>query len=330
MSFKNCLITLTNDSLIEKNIILLQNTRTMTEKNIHNVKASTQFKRKHKADYGKEKIEILYEDKDIIVINKPTGMLSVPYPGSKARTAQDVLEKIMRSRGTFTSGHKPFVVHRLDRDTSGVMMFALNEEVQKKIMHTWHKMVTERIYRAVAENPRNKNLYLEESGLIDDPLAQNSHHVGYVPKKDDKKIDTVPARTHFRTVLRGPTHTLFELELDTGKKNQIRAHLASRHYPLAGDENYRAQTDPFFRLALHARTLEFLHPVSGKKMKFEIPEPEEWMTYVENGDSHPRTPVWNIHTNVRKPIYEDFSPKSGPTRKSLRKMDYISQGKNKR
>ena len=298
----------------------------------HHVKASTQYKRENKKDYGHEKIEILYEDKDIVVIHKPSGMLSCSYPGSKAKTAQEVLEKIMRSKGSWTPNHRPLVVHRLDRDTSGVMMFALNEGTQKKVMATWHKMVTERLYRAVAENPRNPEKILTDSGLIDDPLAQNAFHVGYVPK-EDQEVDTVPARTNFAVIKRGPTHTLFELSLDTGKKNQIRAHLSSRHYPLAGDENYRAKTDPFGRLALHARTLEFVHPSTGKKMKFEVPEDESWMKYVEKGDLHPKTPIWelerigklnqNQHSAKKAPEY------SGPkvSNKELRKMDFISRGK---
>lgn len=256
------------------------------------VKASTQFKRENKSDYGKERIEILYEDDDLCVINKPTGMLSCPYPGSRARTAQDALEQIMRKKGTLNANHKPLVVHRLDRDTSGVMMFAFTENAQKIIMDTWHTMVTERLYHAVAENPKDAEKELANSGLIDDPLAFNSHNVGYVPK-DDSKVKTVSARTNFRVVERGKTHTLFELSLDTGKKNQIRAHLSSKGYPLAGDENYRAKTDPFHRLALHARTLEFIHPFTKKKMMFQVPEPTEWIEYVKKGDFHPETPIWN-------------------------------------
>lgn len=298
---------------------------------VHNVKASTQFKREHKADYGKEKIEILYEDKDIVVINKPSGMLSVPYPGSKSRTALDVLEKLMRSKGTFSAGHKPYVVHRLDRDTSGVMMFALNESVQKKVMNTWHKMVTERLYHAVAENPRDKKKILADSGLIDDELAQNAHHVGYVPKDSDEKVETVKARTNYKIILRGKTHSLFELSLDTGKKNQIRAHLSSKGYPLAGDENYRAHTDPFYRLALHARTLEFNHPVTGEHMKFEVPEPEEWIKYVEKGDEHPRTPIWR---EKKVPQTQDFVPtndfKKRLSKKQTSHMDFITRGKSER
>ena len=111
-----------------------------------------------------------------------------------------------------------------------------------------------------------------------------------LPKGERPK--TVKAVTHFRIIERGPTHTLFELSLDTGKKNQIRAHLSSKGYPLAGDENYRAKTDPFHRLALHARTLEFAHPVTGKKMRFEVPEDKEWIEYVKKGDPHPQKPIW--------------------------------------
>ena len=306
---------------------------------LHHVKASTQYKREFKPDYGHEKIDILYEDKDIVVINKPSGMLSVPYPGSKARTALDVLENLMRKNGTYTSSHHPFTVHRLDRDTSGVMMFALSEPVQKKVMATWHKMVTERLYHAVAENPKtashghqhtahNQFELLPDSGIIDDPLAQNAHHVGYVPHDESDSAETVAARTHFITILRGPTHTLFELSLDTGKKNQIRAHLASKGYPLAGDENYRARTDPFHRLALHARTLDFVHPTTGKKMHFEVPEPEEWLKYVEKGDLHPTTPIWReVAKAYETERAESVMNKPHLSRKQASHMDFISQGK---
>ena len=185
------------------------------------VKASTEYKRAHKADYGREKIELLYHDQWIAVINKPSGLLSVPYPGSKVRTAQSVLEEMLRKQGEANSKHKPYVVHRLDRDTSGVMMFALTEQAQEKIMNTWHTMVTERLYHALAEIGRNAEP-LPESGLIDDPLAQNAHNVGFVPKKGDKDnkghdFKTVAARTHYKMLLQGPSHILFELSLDTGK-----------------------------------------------------------------------------------------------------------------
>jgi 23S rRNA pseudouridine1911/1915/1917 synthase len=321
------------------------------------VKASTQYKRGHKADYGREQIEILYEDQYLVVINKPSGMLSVPYPGSKSRTALDVLEQMLRKTGTCSATHRPFTVHRLDRDTSGVMMFALTEPAQQKIMDTWHTIVKERLYRAVAQNPQKNPL--PDSGIIAEPLAYNAHNIGFVPHSGDvpsektKRTDrngqevpiyekhlgfennkaefkTVPARTHYRILARGPTHTLFELSLDTGKKNQIRAHLASKGYPLAGDENYRAETNPFGRLALHARTLEFEHPFTGKHMKFEIAEPAEWLEYVQKGDPHPVQPVWfatGKETESSKPHKKPQEMTKRISGKKLAEMDFITRGK---
>ena len=309
------------------------------------VKASTQYKREHKSDYGREKIEILYQDQYLVVINKPAGLLSVPYPGSKVRTAQSVLEELLRKQGTVNAKHKPYIVHRLDRDTSGVMMFALTEAAQQKIMNSWHTMVTERLYHAVAEkSPKTNNFDydLQDSGIIDDDIAQNAHNVGFVPKAgevDNKghEFKTVHARTHYKKVLEGPTHVLFELSLDTGKKNQIRAYLAAHGYPLAGDEEHRAHTDHFHRLCLHARTLEFYHPFTGEHMKFEVPEPEEWSEYVSRGDKHPEKTVWDSERNSQhhKNQHEKKADNEMPferklTRKQTAHMDFIKKGQNHR
>ena len=229
-------------------------------------------------------IEILYVDQYIAVINKAPGLLSVPFPGFKGKTAQSVLEDILRKQGRANSKHHPFAVHRLDRDTSGVMMFALTAQAQKIIMDNWHKMVTGRIYHALAEVPRPGSkfppLENETEGWIKDDLSFNAHHVGYV-KRDGKggpssASGTTKARTHYKILKKGSRYALFELELDTGKKNQIRAHLAAYGYPLAGDKEHRAHTDPFNRLCLHACTLEFTHPFTHEQMKFEVPEPQKW------------------------------------------------------
>ena len=326
---------------------------------------STEYRKEHKKDFGSEKIEILYEDQWIVIINKPSGILSCPYPGSRSRTAQGVLEEIMRKKGVLNSHHKPLVVHRLDRDTSGVMMFALTENAQKVIMDTWHQMVSERLYRAMAENPVGGKV-LADSGLIDDPLAFNAYNVGFVPKSGDKpsrmagkredsvyekhldskngqpEFKTVPARTNYRVISRGKAYTLFELSLDTGKKNQIRAHLASKGYPLAGDENFRAKSDPFVRLCLHARTLEFDHPFTHEHLKFEVPEPAEWQKYVESEKSV-KVATWlqpekGSHKNADRNggrRFSDDGRKHGEsalpnhmTGKQKSHMDFIQRGKN--
>ena len=246
----------------------------------------------------KKTIEILFEDPHLIVILKPEGLLSVPYQGSNGKSAIEILEKLMRKKGTWSKNRKPLAVHRLDRDTSGVMMFALNERAQKKIMDNWHTLVTGRIYRALAENPPAKKNALPENGTIEDSLAYNAKHIGFVPKKMEEdnryknfqhhkstctykphNFKTTSARTHYKIIKRGKNHTLFELSLDTGRKNQIRVHLASKGYPLCGDNHYRAKTNPFNRLTLHARTLEFVHPFSNEQLKFEVPEPKEWLDF---------------------------------------------------
>jgi 23S rRNA pseudouridine1911/1915/1917 synthase len=269
-----------------------------------------------------DSFQIIFQDDYLAVVYKPAGLLSVSYPGGHGQTALDMLETAMRKQGTWNNGHHPFAVHRLDRDTSGVLMFALSYPAQQTIMNTWHTMVTERLYRAVGENQKStKASTLPVSGLIDAPLAQNAYHQSYVPTNIQKEkqqestqashfnnaphtdthhhkkhrtapinskmpssqtsqLQLIPARTHYKVIEKGSVYTLFELSLDTGKKNQIRAHLAYLGYPLAGDTNYRANTNPFHRLALHARTLDFIHPYTGKKMHFEVPEPANWQQTV--------------------------------------------------
>lgn len=224
------------------------------------------------------KFNVLFQDQNIAVICKSENLLSVPYPGFRGKTALGLLEENMRKRGTYSAKRRPFAVHRLDRETSGVMMFALNERAQKTIMDSWQTMVTERLYRAVAENPRGRASALPDEGTIDSPLAYNAYNIAYVPKGGtDGKLKTVSARTNYKIIARGKQFTMFELSLDTGRKNQIRAHLSSLGFPLCGDKNYRAKTNPFGRLALHARVLEYVNPWTKEQQRFEIPEPPEWL-----------------------------------------------------
>ena len=224
-------------------------------------------------------MKVLYIDKDIAVIDKPCGLLSVPYEGSSGRTALSLLESYMRKRGLYTQGHKPFAVHRLDRDTSGVMMFALSRRIKDAVMKQWQTMVTERLYIAVAKNPQ-KRQPCAESGTINTPIAFNAHKSGYVPLAQSS-ARTLSAITHYRVVARGKTHTLFCLSLDTGRKNQIRAHLESIGYTICGDKSHGSKDNPFERLALHARTLSFSHPTTHASMRFEIPEPTNWEAFVK-------------------------------------------------
>lgn len=253
-------------------------------------------------------LEVLFEDQWIVVVSKPSGMLSVGFPGSRGKTAEDILADMNRSRGKV----RVSAVHRLDRDTSGVMMFALSVEAKKRIMDDWQDMVSERVYRAVCARPANaarasrdsRANELPDSGTIDAPLAYNRSDVAYVPKKGDAKAlrDAEKAVTHFRVIERGARYDLVECSLETGRKNQIRAHMAHLGHPVAGDEVYGASSAAgqagapdssastgadratvAERLCLHARVLAFTHPFTGAQHRFEVPEPESFAKLVKAG-----------------------------------------------
>lgn len=255
------------------------------------------------------RVEILYKDSNVIIIYKPEGLLSVSFSGSRGKTAQGIIEQILRKTGEYSAKYRPLVVYRLDRETSGLMMFATNERAQKVIMDNWHSMVTSRKYIALSENPSNFKKYgiLPDAGIINDNIAYNAYNIGYVPEKNNLKKDffkiskdgkkhktnfysekildnqrkrpikEISARTHFKVLNRWDKFTLFELELDTGRKNQIRAHLASKGYPLVGDFNYRAKSDLFGRLCLHAKSLEYIDPWTNEEKKFLYDPPKEWL-----------------------------------------------------
>ena len=233
-------------------------------------------------------LEVLFEDQWIIVVNKPSGMLSVGFPGFHGKSAQDILTDMKKNKGKVRIA----AVHRLDRDTSGVMMFACTVEAKERIMNDWQEIVSERTYRCVCERDVDAAL-LPDSGTIDAPIAYNRADVGYVPKSSDRKAlkDAEKAVTRFRVIERGKDFDLVECELETGRKNQIRVHMAHIGHPVAGDDVYgsvakraagishgkQALTD---RLALHARVLAFTHPFTNEQKRFESPEPTSFVKLV--------------------------------------------------
>ena len=168
-----------------------------------------------------------------------------------------------------------YVVHRLDRDTSGLMMFAKTEESQQVLRHNWNNMILERLYVAVLEG------YLEEDkGYVKSRLAENSQFVVY---STDVPGEGRLAVTHYEVMERGHGYTLAQFSLDTGRKNQIRVHASDLGHPIAGDRKYGASTSPIHRLALHAMTLRFAHPVTRKDMNFQTPIPAAFIGAVRKG-----------------------------------------------
>lgn len=213
------------------------------------------------------RIEIVYEDDDIIVINKGYGLLSVATLSNKSKeeNAYDILRNYLKS---VNPRNKIFIVHRLDRDTSGLMMFAKSEEAQNVLRHNWNNMILERLYVAVLEG------YLEQDkGYVKSRLAENSQFVVYSTEDPEEGKLAV---THYEVLGRGNGYTLAHFSLDTGRKNQIRVHASDLGHPIAGDRKYGATKSPIHRLALHARTLRFAHPVTRKDMNFETPVPPKF------------------------------------------------------
>ncbi|MDE7402546.1 MAG: RluA family pseudouridine synthase [Muribaculaceae bacterium] len=213
-----------------------------------------------------QRIQIVYEDDDVLVINKGYGLLSVGTNSKKREeNAYDIMKNYVKS---VDSRNKLWVVHRLDRHTTGLMMFAKSEKAHDVLRHNWNNIILERLYVAVLEG------YLEEDkGYVKSRLAENSQYVVYSTDNPDEGRIAV---THYEVLGRGNGYTLAHFSLDTGRKNQIRVHSADLGHPIAGDRKYGAQTSPINRLCLHAQTLRFAHPITRKDMNFQTPIPREF------------------------------------------------------
>lgn len=216
--------------------------------------------------FNHPRIELVYEDEDVMVINKGYGMLSVGTASKKKEeNAYDIMREYVK---TVDPRNKLWVVHRLDRHTTGLMMFAKSERAHDVLRHNWNNIILERLYVAVLEG------YLEqEKGYIKSRLTENSQYVVY---STDVPGEGRVAVTHYEVMGQGNGYTLAHFSLDTGRKNQIRVHAADMGHPIAGDRKYGAQTSPIHRLALHAQTLRFAHPVTKKDMNFQTPVPREF------------------------------------------------------
>lgn len=213
--------------------------------------------------FSNPRLKIVYEDDDIIVVNKGYGLLSVGTDTKKDGTAYSLLREYLKRKDP---RNKIFIVHRLDQHTSGLMMFAKNVEAKERMQHNWNNMVLERKYIAIVENgPLDP-----EEGEIRSYLAENSAHEVYSTKNPEEGQLAV---TRYKTLKVRGGYAMVELSLETGRKNQIRVHMKEAGHPIAGDRRYGASTSPIHRLALHARTLRFVHPTTSRDMNFSCPLP---------------------------------------------------------
>lgn len=218
------------------------------------------------------RLRLVYEDDDIIVVDKGYGLLSVGTDSSKksnVETAYSILRQYVKSKHP---SNKIFIVHRLDRDTSGLMVFAKTMEAKEALQHNWSNMVLERKYVALLDGELP-----QESGEVRSHLAETVQHEVY---STDDPSEGKLAVTRYRVRRRGKGHTLAEFSLDTGRKNQIRVHARDLGCPITGDRRYGNGSGPLHRLALHAETLRFAHPVSRRDMNFTSPVPSQFYKYV--------------------------------------------------
>ncbi len=214
-------------------------------------------------------IEIVYEDDAVMVIDKPAGLLTIATETEKRETAYYVMNAYLKMRDVPRPG-RVFIVHRLDRETSGLLVFAKDDAAKQRLQKDWSS--AEKRYYAVVEGmPKDREAriesYLSETAtfkVYSEPAGDASKH----------------AITRYKVLRTGKGRALLDLMLETGKKHQIRVHAADIGCPVVGDKKYGASTNPIRRLALHAYSLSFIHPVTRKRMHFAIPLPKSFAALV--------------------------------------------------
>jgi tRNA pseudouridine32 synthase/23S rRNA pseudouridine746 synthase/23S rRNA pseudouridine1911/1915/1917 synthase len=213
------------------------------------------MRKRPRRDFLPHGLALLYEDREILVVDKPAGLLTIGTERDKSRTAYFILTDYVR-KGAARSRNRVFIVHRLDRETSGVLVFAKSEEAKRRLQGAWEE--TEKTYLAVVRGRCQKN-----ADTITTYLAENAAHVVYSTSDPAKgKLSHTAYRVHKQT----KDLSLLEVQLLTGRKNQIRVHLAGIGHPIVGDKKYGGDQESRGGLALHARSISFSHPVSGERL----------------------------------------------------------------
>lgn len=218
-----------------------------------------------RAEVDKSLLHVVYEDEDVVVIDKPEGLCTIAVPGHpEIPTAYHMVDQYVKDTGRKRS--RIWIVHRLDRDTSGLLLFAKNQQAQNILRYNWDAMVEDRRYIAVTEGVLTPQQGRYESYLFENPVTKRV----YSANREGGKW----AATNFYVVKSSARHSLVELELETGRKNQIRVHLSEHGCPIVGDTKYGAKYNPLGRMGLHAFCLTFHQPRTGEIIDLQTPIPE--------------------------------------------------------
>ena len=217
--------------------------------------------------HERKDLPIIYEDEDIIAINKPSGLLSIASDKEKGRTAYRLISDYVAQ---FDKKNRIYVVHRLDEDTSGVLIFAKSNAVKEALQNHWQEIVETRAYYAIVEGKMEKS-----EDVLKDYLTENNLHLVYVTKDKQKGKLSITA---YKTIAYKEPYSLLDVRLSSGRKNQIRVQLGHRGHYVVGDDKYGEPSDPIKRLGLHAYRLVLTNPLSGKRYELETPMPDVFKT----------------------------------------------------
>lgn len=273
------LLNVENDDILIN--FLKKNIRNKSKNNIKTMLLNNQIyvndRSEKRYDYGLKKgdkvliksfrstinnIKIIYEDNDLIVIDKPSGLLSISTSKEKDITAYHIVSNYVKEKN---KNNRIFILHRLDKDTSGILMFAKSEKIKKLFQGNWNKNIINRCYYAIIHGKMK-----EETGIIKSYLTENEHYMVHSTK--NKNIGKI-AITEYKTLKENDKYSLLDINIKTGRKNQIRVHLSENGNSIVGDEKYGIKDN---RLYLHAYKLELIDPRSKKILKFETDIPREF------------------------------------------------------
>lgn len=212
-------------------------------------------------------LPIIFENDEFVVINKPSGLLSIASDREKGRTAYRMVNDYVQQKDKH---NRIYVVHRLDEDTSGVLVFAKNPKTKDVLQKNWNDIVLKRGYYAIVEGQMEK---IEDTFV--DYLKENTLNLMYVTndRKNGKKCVT-----HYKVMQSNKNYSLLDVDIDSGRKNQIRVQLGHRNHHVIGDDKYGEPANPIKRLGLHAYVLSFTHPITKKLYEFKAPMPKEFET----------------------------------------------------
>lgn len=213
-----------------------------------------------------KKLDILYEDKFIIIINKPSGLLTISTEKERERTLYHYVSDYLKKKN---KNNKIFIVHRLDKDTSGIVIFAKDQKTKFYLQDNWDKF--KKGYVAIVYGKTNLK------GVLKDYLSETKTHLTYISDSKNGKL----AITEYEKVLENKKYTMLSLNLKTGRKNQIRVQLSHLGNPIVGDKKYGIKKDPIRRMALHANYFSFIHPKTNKEIVIDIDIPKEFVNLVK-------------------------------------------------